>query len=327
MTLKTCTVCPRSCNITPNQFGFCGVRQNVDDKIVLATIGRHAGLCVDPIEKKPFYHFLPGSKTLSLGGIGCNFSCSFCQNAATSQSHDLSILSHQSTPEEIIAAAKKHDCRSIALTYNEPIIWMEYGIAIAEAAHRESLSVLAVSNGFISETARPSFFDQIDAANIDLKSFSDSFYQKYCGGSLEPVLDTLCYLAKKRDFWFEVTTLLIPGLNDSEAELCELSQWIFKNLGAERPLHFSAFRPAFRATSLPRTPKETLFAAKNIAESAGLKYVYVGNIDEQAVTMCPQCHQTIFTRQGFSLEETFLDEESCCRYCGQTIAGVFESSF
>jgi pyruvate formate lyase activating enzyme len=301
--------------------------------------GRHTGLVVDPVEKKPLYHFYPGSKTLSLGSIGCNLDCRFCQNSSISRSVDDSILI-ESSPSAVVDAALRAGCRSVAFTYNEPVIWLEYVIDIAKAAHQAGLCTIAVTNGYISPEHWERFFDNIDAANVDLKSFSDDFYREYCSASIEPVKDTLCYLKKMSKIraagscnnnlscgtWFEVTTLLIPGLNDSAEEVRELSSWIFSNLGGEVPLHFSAFRPADRLRSISPTPASTLFRSRDIALATGLKYVYTGNIDDPAgqSTFCPQCKQCIISRDRFNVTENHIDEDQCCKYCGQTIAGEFE---
>ncbi|MDR2762372.1 MAG: AmmeMemoRadiSam system radical SAM enzyme [Planctomycetaceae bacterium] len=351
-----CTICPRRCFIPAGKTGFCGVRRNgngnigksdnspkIDDNIGIYSItyGKNTGLVVDPVEKKPLYHFYPSSSTLSLGSIGCNLDCKFCQNFSISRLSDDSFL-RESSPKDVVDTARTKGCRSIAFTYNEPIIWLEYVIDIAKEAHKAGLFTIAVTNGYISQEWREKFFDYIDAANVDLKSFSNDFYREYCSASIEPVKETLLYLAKKskdktrginrndnssRKTWFEVTTLLIPELNDSDREIEELSDWFFSNLGAEIPLHFSAFRPADRMLSIPPTPAKTLFRARDIALARGLKFTYTGNIDDQAgqSTFCPQCKQSIISRDRFNVTEYLIDEDQCCKYCGQTIAGEFES--
>ncbi len=320
-----CDLCPRRCALQDNGFGFCGVRQRQGDKIVLTTYGLMTGVAVDPIEKKPLYHFYPGSKVLSFGSIGCNLSCEFCQNFQTAQSRDRSLLRQTASPDDIVRLAGETGCRSVALTYNEPIIGAEYAVDVAVACRRAGINTVVVSNGFITPEKRPWFFEFVDAANIDLKSFSDAFYRNRCGASLEPVKETLRYLAKSTNVWLEVTTLLIPGLNDSDTELRELAEWIRKNLGAETPLHFSAFRPMNRMLDVPTTPPQTLFHAREIAHTVGLRYVYTGNIVDPAggTTSCPQCRQAIVVRNGFSVEENAVDDESCCRFCGQSVAGFF----
>jgi len=326
--MTQCTICPKHCTLSEGQPGFCGVRTSQNGNTVLLAHGKTTGFAVDPIEKKPLNHFYPGSKILSFGGIGCNLSCKFCQNAATAQSRDLSLLTTSATPDEFVQLAKQHHCESVAFTYNEPIISAEYVQDVAAACRRAGVKTVAVSNGFIAESCRATFFDLMDAANIDLKSFSETFYRDYCGGELEPVKETLRYLAKSST-WLEVTTLLIPTLNDSDAEIGELCDWFARQLGREVPLHFSAFHPANRLQDIPPTPPQTLFRAREIAASFGLQYVYTGNIDDPAgqSTHCPQCGQTVIFRNRYTVEENEIDEESCCKYCGQSINGHFFDIF
>jgi pyruvate formate lyase activating enzyme len=323
--MTKCNYCPRYCSINEGTFGFCGVRTCQNGQIVLLAYGQNTGWAIDPIEKKPLNHFYPGSQVLSFGSIGCNFDCRFCQNWTTARSHNLSLLKKKNTPEEIVALAKQLQCQSVAFTYNEPIIWSEYALDVAQLCRLEGIKTVAVSNGFISNEKRKIFFDQIDAANIDLKSFSDEFYRKYCRGRLEPVLETLRYLAGQSSTWLEVTTLLIPTLNDSDTEIESLSKWLVRNLGAETPVHFSAFHPAYQLTAVPSTPAQILFRAREIALATGLRFVYTGNINdpEGQTTYCPQCHQTAIARNQYKIDEYNIDTESCCRFCGQTIAGQF----
>ena len=323
--MAQCDLCPRNCFLSEKQSGFCGVRTSQNGSVVLVSYGKTTGFAVDPIEKKPLNHFYPSSKILSFGSIGCNLSCRFCQNAATAQCRDISLLTVSATPDDVVRLAKQYHCESVAFTYNEPIISAEYVQDVALACRRAGLKTAAVSNGFISETCRSAFFDTMDAANIDLKSFSDTFYRDYCGGELEPVKETLRYLAKSNT-WLEVTTLLIPTLNDSDQEISELCDWFVRYLGKEVPLHFSAFYPANKLLTLPPTPPQTLFRAREMAMSAGLRYVYTGNIDDPAgqSTHCPQCGQTVIFRNRYVVDEYEIDEESCCKYCGQSIAGCFE---
>ncbi len=321
-----CDLCPRRCSISDDGFGFCGVRQCREGKIVLTTYGLNTGLAVDPIEKKPLYHFYPGSKILSFGSIGCNLGCSFCQNWTTAQSRDRNLLRVQASPEQIVQVAKETGCRSVAFTYNEPITWAEYVVDVAKACRKAGLQTVVVSNGYITDDKRPWFFEHIDAANIDLKSFSDEFYRTQCFATLEPVKETLRYLKKTGRVWLEVTTLLIPGLNDSDAEITELAEWFRKTLGPETPLHFSAFRPMNKMLDIDSTSPSTLFHAREIATNVGLRYVYTGNINDPAgqTTCCPQCHQAVIARNGMGVTEIDVDEESCCKFCGQTIAGRFD---
>ena len=322
--MTRCDLCPRHCVLSEKQSGFCGVRTLQKSDVVLISYGKTTGFAIDPIEKKPLNHFLPGSKILSFGGIGCNLACCFCQNASTAQCRDLSLLTTSATPDEIVRLARQYHCESVAFTYNEPIIAAEYVQDVAAACRRAGLKTVAVSNGFISEKHLTAFFHSMDAANIDLKSFSETFYRDYCGGELEPVKETLRYLAKA-DTWLEVTTLLIPSLNDSNTEINALCEWFAQHVGREVPLHFSAFRPANKLHSLPPTPPQTLFRAREIALSFGLCYVYTGNIDDPAgqSTYCPQCDQTVICRSRYTVDEYGIDEESCCKYCGQTIKGRF----
>jgi pyruvate formate lyase activating enzyme len=322
--MTSCDLCPRHCSLAEGQPGFCGVRTLQNGTVASRTYGKTTGFAVDPIEKKPLNHFYPGSKILSFGSIGCNLACRFCQNAATAQSRNFSLLTASATPDEIVLLAKQHYCESVAFTYNEPIISAPFVQDVAAACRKAGLKTVAVSNGFIADACRSTFFANIDAANIDLKSFSETFYRDYCGGELEPVKETLRYLAKSNT-WLEVTTLLIPSLNDSDQEINDLCNWFAHHLGREVPLHFSAFRPANKLTTLPPTPPQTLFRAREIALSVGLKYVYTGNIDDPAgqSTYCPQCGQTVISRRGYAIDEYEIDDESCCKYCGQSIGGCF----
>ena len=325
--MRQCDLCPRHCTLSEKQPGSCGVRTVQDGQVVLLSYGKTTGFAVDPIEKKPLNHFYPGSKILSFGSIGCNLACAFCQNASTAQSRNLSLLSTSATPDEVVRIAKQHHCESVAFTYNEPIITAEYVQDVAVACRSAGVKTVAVSNGFIAESRRKAFFDLMDAANIDLKSFSETFYRDYCGGELEPVKETLRYLAKSNT-WLEVTTLLIPTLNDSDHEIGELCDWFVRHLGREVPLHFSAFHPANKLQTLSPTPPQTLFRARELALSSGLRYVYTGNIDDPAgqSTHCPQCGQTVIFRDRYAVDEYEIDDESCCKYCGQTINGRFTDS-
>ncbi len=324
-----CDLCPHECQIDEGSAGLCGVRECHAGKITLRVYGFTTGLAVDPIEKKPLNHFYPGSKVLSFGTIGCNLSCRFCQNHNTARSGDFRLLSTQATPEKIVEYARKMDCRSVAFTYNEPIAWAEYAVDTAKAAHAGGLKTVVVTNGYIGDKRRAEFFGVMDAANVDLKSIRNEFYRKYCSATVEPVLETLRYLARKPEFLLEVTNLIIPTLNDSEEEITELAGWVRKNLGAETPLHFSAFRPAFELQNLPSTTPQTLFKAREIALAAGLTYVYTGNIDDPAgqTTYCPQCHQAVISRHRFQVDELNLGEDGCCGFCGQSIRGCFDDPF
>ena len=318
-------MCPRNCEIAPGHGGYCFVRQNRDGVLVLASYGRSTGLAIDPIEKKPLYHYYPGSKVLSFGTIGCNLGCTFCQNWTTSRSRDVHLLSCECTPAQIAELAQQRDCLSVAFTYNEPIVWAEYAVDTAMECRARGVHTVCVSAGHISESKRRWFFKPMDAANIDLKSFSEDFYRKKTGVSLESIKETLKFIAKETDIWLEITTLLISGENDSDEEITAMCRWIRKELGAEIPLHFSAFHPAYKEKDIPSTTPQTLFKAREIAQKAGLCYVYTGNINDPAgqSTYCPQCKQTVVFRSAYQIEPPEIDEDQCCKFCGQTIAGRF----
>ena len=320
-----CDVCPHGCALREGQWGRCSVRQRSGGRMVLAAYGRTSGFCVDPIEKKPLHHFFPGSTVLSFGTVGCNLSCRFCQNWNLSRSRDLGLLRERATPEAIARSARRQGCRSVAFTYNEPAIFLEFVSDVAEACHAEGLATVAVTAGYLEAAARRDFFTHLDAANVDLKAFSDSFYRRIVGGSLEPVLDTLRYLVHETKVWTEITTLLIPGLNDSDEEIRRLSEWIASELGVEVPLHFSAFHPDHRMLDLPSTSPATLTRARALARQAGLKYVYTGNVrdPEGGTTHCPGCGQAVIRRDGYRVLDLRLHEDGTCGHCGRRISGVF----
>ena len=322
-----CDLCPRHCPLTPGQTGFCKVRANREDKIVSTVYGRVSGTAVDPVEKKPLYHFYPGTPIFSVGTLGCNMACDFCQNAAISKSGDVVRLTRPMSPETIAEEAVAQQCPGVALTYNEPVVWAEYAVDIAQACRQRGLKTAVVTAGFIAPEKRAWFFGAMDAANIDLKGFSDDFYRRELGADLESIKETLRFVARETDCWLEVTTLLIPTLNDDESDLRRMGDWMYKNLGAETPLHLTAFRPAHERRDLPATPTRTLFQAREWMRESGLRNVYVGNIDDPAgqSTACPQCGQTVVQRHGFRIEDYRIDDEGCCRFCGQTIAGRFET--
>jgi pyruvate formate lyase activating enzyme len=322
-----CDLCPRACKLREGQRGLCFVRE-CRDGIVLTTYGRSSGLCVDPIEKKPLFHYLPGSSVLSFGTAGCNLACRFCQNWTISKARETDILADEAEPEAIARAAQRLGCRSVAFTYNEPVIYLEYAVDVAVACHQLGIKTVAVTAGYVNPEPRTEFFSHMDAANIDLKAFDDGFYRRYCAGRLQPVLDTLDYVATKTDTWLEVTTLLIPGLNDSEEEIAALSEWVAGHLGRQTPLHFTAFYPAFRMIDRPPTTPGTLTKARQIARSAGLQHVYTGNINDVAgqTTRCSECGTDLITRDGYRLLSWRLDESGRCSACGTICAGVFETS-
>jgi len=273
-----CDTCPNFCKLKNGQRGRCFVRQCQGDDILLTTYGLISGFAIDPIEKKPLYHFLPGSRVLSFGTIGCNLNCQFCQNFHISQVKDGDLLKTKTTPKEIADLAEEYHCQSVAFTYNEPTIYWEFARDVAIECHRRGIKTVAVSNGYICAEPRKDFFEHIDAANIDLKAFTEDFYKNITGSHLEPVLETLLYLKKETKVWLEVTCLLIPNENDSEEELDLASKWIFKNLGPDVPVHYSAFHPTWKMLDKPPTPAETLYRAREIALKNGLKYVYLGNL-------------------------------------------------
>lgn len=320
-----CDVCPRACSLREGQRGFCFVWARQENRIVLTTHGRSSGFAVDPIEKKPLHHFLPGSAVLSFGTAGCNLSCRFCQNWSISKARDDDTLAESGSPEEIAAAAERLGCPSVAFTYNEPVVFLEYAIDVAEACHERGIRTVAVTNGYICPEPRAELFERIDAANVDLKSFSDGFYRRCCGARLAPVLETLEYLARETEVWLEIASLLIPGLNDSEAEIDAMSRWIVEHLGPDVPLHFSAFHPAFRMLDRPPTPAGTLDRARAIALANGVRYSYTGNVHDPRgeSTFCPSCGALLIERQGYRLGAFELSGEGSCRSCGTRIPGVF----
>ena len=321
-----CQLCPRECLLKDGDRGFCFVRQNVDDEMVLTTYGRSTGFCIDPIEKKPLNHFLPGTAVLSFGTAGCNLGCKFCQNWSISKSRETERLSEQAGPEAIAEAAVATGCRSVAFTYNDPVIWAEYAIDAAAACRQRGIKTVAVTAAYISESAREPFFDSFDAANVDLKAFTELFYQHLTLSHLQPVLDTLAWLRHETDTWFEITNLVIPDENDGPEELQRMCDWILQALGDDVPVHFTAFHPDFRMPDTPRTPHETLITAREIALNTGLKHVYVGNIHDTArqSTYCPGCSQLLIERNWHALG-TWNLEDGCCSACGTRISGVFES--
>lgn len=320
-----CDLCPRHCRLREGQRGFCFVRQARDGGMVLTSYGRNTGSAVDPIEKKPLNHFYPGSRILSFGTAGCNLGCRFCQNWSISKAKEIRRLSERALPAQVAERAANWNCRSVAFTYNDPVIFAEYAIDCAIAAHRVGLKTVAVTAGFITDEARPEFYRHIDAANVDLKAFTEDFYRKLCYGELAPVLKTLQWLRHESEVWFEITTLLIPGHNDGEDEIARECNWILQNLGPEVPLHFTAFHPDFRMQEVPPTPAATLRRARQQALDAGLHYVYTGNVldAEGSSTYCPSCGRVVIGRIGYTITQLRLDHEGSCQGCGQIIPGRF----
>ncbi|MFN7942224.1 MAG: AmmeMemoRadiSam system radical SAM enzyme [Thermoanaerobaculia bacterium] len=321
-----CDVCPRFCKLRAGQRGLCFVRANRDGEVVLTTYGRSSGFCIDPIEKKPLNHFLPGTPVLSFGTAGCNLACQFCQNWDISKSRDWDRLTDQASPETIARAARELGCRSVAFTYNDPTIFLEYAADVADACRAVGIAAVAVTAGYITPEPRRDFYAHIDAANVDLKAFSEGFYRKICGGHLEPVKETLVYLKRETSVWFEITTLLIPGENDSNGEIEALSSWVASELGLDVPLHFTAFHPDWKMRDIPPTPPATLSRARDIARSHGLRYVYTGNVRDEAggSTYCPTCGERVIGRNGYEITSWRLDAAGRCTACGGEIAGHFE---
>jgi pyruvate formate lyase activating enzyme len=321
-----CYLCPRHCHIRPGQAGFCFIRVNESGKLYSLGYGSPAALQIDPIEKKPLNHFLPGSRVFSMGTAGCNMGCFFCQNWDISKSRADQVRSQAVAPEQVPLLARQHGCDSIAFTYNEPTIWGEYVIDICEEAKRLGLKTVMVSNGYITREAFHDIYDHIDAANIDLKAFTESFYGKITLTHLQPVLETLEWLKKETRVWFEITNLMIPTLNDDPAETRKLAEWILAHLGPDVPLHFTAFHPDFKLRDKPRTPPETLDRARAIARDTGLHYVYEGNIfSEAANTNCPACGTLLIRRSWHSVEENRMRNGACAK-CKCTIPGVWSKS-
>lgn len=322
-----CTLCPRECSLKPGDRGFCFVRENRDGQMVLSTYGRSTGFCIDPIEKKPLNHFLPGTSVLSFGTAGCNLACKFCQNWSISKSREVERLSETAGPGAIARAALDYGCRSVAYTYNDPIIWAEYAMDVARACRETGIQSVAVTAGYVSPAAREPFFHAMDAANVDLKSFTEEFYQKLTLSHLQPVLDTLAWLKHESDVWFEVTNLVIPNANDSDDELRRLCDWMLEHVGDRVPIHFTAFHPDFRLQDRDGTPHETLLRGYEIARATGLKHVYVGNVQDlrHQSTYCPNCQQVLIHRDWYELGQYHLVGNQC-KFCNTVIEGRFDES-
>jgi len=320
-----CELCPRHCRLKAGQRAFCYVRQATEDGMNLTTYGRSSGFCIDPIEKKPLNHFLPGTPVLSFGTAGCNLGCKFCQNHDISKARDTDKLMEKATPEMIAAAAKHTGCRSVAYTYNDPVIFAEYAIDTALACREQEIKNVVVSAGYITDRAREEFFAPMNAANIDLKAFSETFYHKLTASHLQPVLDTLVYLVHETNVWVEITTLIIPGKNDSEEETTAMCEWIGDNLGLNIPLHFTAYHPDYKMTA-PRTPERSLLNAVKIARKTGIEHVYTGNIHhpETASTWCKGCGKILIERDWHALGRWNLTANGKCNNCHEPLAGIFE---
>ncbi len=321
-----CDVCPRFCKLHDGQRGLCFVRARDGDELVLTTWGRSSGFCIDPIEKKPLNHFLPGTPILSFGTAGCNLTCKFCQNWDISKSREVDRLNQVALPETIAKAAKDLNCRSVAYTYNDPVIFLEYAVDTAKACRALGIKNVAVTAGYVAPGAREDFFSVMDAANVDLKAFTEEFYHTVCGGTLEAVKETLVYLVHHTSVWVEITTLLIPGLNDSDEEITALSHWVASELGPNVPLHFSAFHPDWKIRDIPATPPATLTRARAIARDQGLNFVYTGNVhdDQGGSTCCPSCETSLIGRDWYVLTRWNLTANGGCPSCGTKLPGHFE---
>ena len=326
-----CDLCPRECRLREGQRGACFVRQRGEgelaEHILLTTYGRSSGFCVDPIEKKPLNQFYPGSSVLSFGTAGCNLACKFCQNWDISRSRDFDRLADQASPLAIADSARQLNCRSVAFTYNDPVIFAEYAMDVADACHAVGVKTVAVTAGYISPEPRRAFYEKMDAANVDLKAFTEDFYFKLTGAHLAPVLDTLIYLKRETKVWLEVTTLLIPGCNDSTQEIEAQCQWMARELGPDVPLHFSAFHPDWKMRDLPPTPPATLSRARDIALANGLRYVYTGNVHDTdgGSTFCHDCGNAVIVRDWYRLLNYRLNEHGHCRECTMPAAGHYEA--
>jgi pyruvate formate lyase activating enzyme len=321
-----CDVCPRFCKLQEGQRGMCFVRACENGQVVLTTYGRSSGFCVDPIEKKPLNHYLPGTPILSFGTAGCNLSCKFCQNWDISKSREVDTLADAASPETIARAAQQLGCRSVAFTYNDPVIFMEYAIDVAQACHELGIKAVSVTAGYMCDEPRRELYKYMDAANVDLKAFTEQFYKQITIGHLQPVLDTLTYLKHETNVWFEITTLLIPGENDSEKEIEELTQWVMTHLGPDVPLHFTAFHPDFKMLDKPPTAPSTLTMARRIAVKNGIRYAYTGNVhdEEGGSTYCHHCGNKLVGRDWYVMTAWNLTDDGRCKVCGTACGGVFD---
>jgi pyruvate formate lyase activating enzyme len=321
-----CDLCPRFCKLHEGQQGLCFVRACQNGEIVLTTYGRSSGFCVDPIEKKPLNHFLPGTPVLSFGTAGCNLACKFCQNWDMSKSREMDTLADQASPAALAKAAKKLGCRSVAYTYNDPVIFMEYAIDTAKECRKLGIKSVAVTAGYICPEPRAEFFSYMDAANVDLKAFTEDFYHKVTGSHLQPILDTLVYIKHETQVWLEITTLLIPGYNDSDEEIDAMTRWVVKELGPDVPMHFTAFHPDWKMMDVPPTPPQSLTKARQIALRNGVHYAYTGNVHDEAgeSTYCHQCGSKLIGRDWYVLSDWNLTNDGHCKSCGAQCAGVFE---
>jgi pyruvate formate lyase activating enzyme len=321
-----CDVCPRACKLHEGQRGLCFVRACEGGQIVLTTYGRSSGFCVDPIEKKPLNHFLPGTPVLSFGTAGCNLACRFCQNWDISKSRETDTLADAASPDAVARRAEELNCRSVAFTYNDPVIFHEYAIDVAQACHARDIRTVAVTAGYVCPAPRAEFYRYMDAANVDLKAFTERFYHDICAAQLQPVLETLEYLKHETQVWFELTTLLIPGENDSDDELDAMTRWVAERLGPDVPMHFTAFHPDWRMLDRPPTPPETLARARRIARANGIRYAYTGNVHDEdgGSTWCHACGARLIGRDWYEITAWHLTDDGRCRTCGILCPGVFK---
>jgi pyruvate formate lyase activating enzyme len=320
-----CDVCPRSCELQDGQRGFCYVRERRDDAIWLTSYGRASGFCIDPIEKKPLFHFYPGTSVLSFGTAGCNLGCRYCQNWDISKARSTDRLGAPAMPDAIAQTARAWGCQSVAFTYNDPVIFAEFAMDTAAACRRLGIRTVAVTAGYITPAAREPFFESMDATNVDLKAISPEFYRRLCGAELEVVKDTLRYLVHRTSVWVELTTLLIPGHNDAPDQVAELARWVKTELGVSIPLHFSAFHPDYRMLDVPRTSAQTCQSARDIAREIGLEHVYTGNVDDPTgqASYCTRCASQLFARRGYTVEVGRF-EAGRCNSCGMALVGRFD---
>ncbi len=322
-TMLTCALCPKACRIAPGESGECRIRVNLDGRLRAVTYGYPCSLHVDPMEKKPLFHFLPGTPILSLATAGCNLHCKFCQNWEISQANPEDIRAHHLPPDRLPALCRQTNCQAVAYTYTEPLVYYEYTYDCCVAARRHGLKNVLVSAGYVNQAPLRELCRQVDAANLDLKAFSESFYRDVCDASLKPVLESLV-TCQAMGVHVEITNLIVPSLNDSDADLQRLCNWIRQHMGVDTPLHFSRFTPKFRLLHLPPTPPATLDRAKAIAVAAGLRHVYIGNLLASGAqdTLCPKCNATVIARRGFAIVDNSL-KEGACPNCQTQLHGVW----
>ncbi len=322
-----CRICPRRCRLREGQRGLCFIRAARGRRMVLTTYGLAAGLSVDPIEKKPLYHFLPGSSVLSFGTAGCNLTCKYCQNWHLSRAKEVGLTSTHASPEKIASMAAGLDARSVAFTYNDPTVFLEYAVDVANECRARGIFSVAVTAGYILPEPRAALFASMDAVNIDLKAFSEAFYRRLTGGHLAPVLETIEYVRNETSAWLELTTLLIPGENDSDQEIEALARWVVERLGPDVPLHFSGFHPAFKMLDHPPTPRSSLVRARRIAIEQGVRHVYTGNVRDRegSTTFCHACKKALIRRDGFDVVVVEMKPDGSCASCGARCPGFFQA--